>query len=1123
MGLREQLSLSQNGGVYYEGTRVTPTKDPVLFVGLGGTGIDGLLRIKNEVQTRMPLPKDNKGQILSTSPLNIGFMAIDTDKDTMNKSYGVAGFDKTGDEFIGISVAGLPQVIGSVVEKHLDEEEWKWFDRDVTANGGLDGANGMRQIGRFMLFHNINYVYEKFTRAIKKVLVAAAPNNSLKIFVMTGIGGGTGSGTFLDVAYILRKIALENTPNAQVHGYIFTPDLNKGNGGDPLSMYRNGFASLKELDYWMSASEHGKHFIQRYNNNIVVNSKDKPFDFCHLITARDAAHNIVNYGEAMNAVGGNLFTYIVSEESVSGDGNTSLKAMYDNIAGHIASANKPYPANYNYLSIGSDKIEIPYTEITTLVAAKVFAMLEPVFNKEPERGPFQDDLRHLELTPDHLWGYIHKDISMDPIQGVNFKYGDIWPSNAPYAKAEQWLQHHALMKMRENGSNLASVYEGKLRDYITAIMKDAGRGPCYAARMIQSNTSFCLVNTLEGFRKDCAERRATAAGKIDMLKNKMQQSFQAGSNAGVLGRSNAVKEYIEDLTQWLMTEYAYWAYDDLIAGLDKFIIRLKKYYDRIFKNLLDSLCVLPGIFSENVSKIHVDEEEARKDPGKAHKYLIRPVEFEQKNRETLNQAVPKAANAFLTVVAENLKTWVGISMDDIDEDLLEKTDIGGCIARFINDNFGETLEMNMEALLIGNAPAGSNSDEYLRATLDGLKVNAVPLFHMDVTHDGNIDKKSFSMISVPDNCAKIFSIANRSDKPAEDMAKKSAERSKLQWVKVMAGMPLYAFPEVSRMEEKYEYAMKTSRETRKGVHLRWEWREELPSPLPESTWPSDVVNESYKEFAKGYNGRIRKAFDRCVNAGIIKPTANKDAANLYIANEKILDNLELFGSIQEKKEKLELLRKALWSDESTAIKLNPFGKLKASDSDAERNEDLMTRVRENNLRFFDITKEIEKQVAILDKFEEISSNFENAEQYINAIFADLIYVQGFDYKFRRSALDYSPIKIFDKMTQTAYPDYEMYKSFCGILNGEIRENISAQFEKSRRELLTADGSFNTEKVAEKTELLTSTRARYVSALDQVKRRIEQTPIDQRGNLMDICEFYEKAIEIIDNNLRILNI
>ena len=100
MSLEDQLSLSKNGGVYYDGTRVNPTKDPILFVGLGGTGADALLRVKSEVQSRMHLPKGDDGRVLRTAPNNISFLAVDTDKDILNKTYGVASFDRNGDELL---------------------------------------------------------------------------------------------------------------------------------------------------------------------------------------------------------------------------------------------------------------------------------------------------------------------------------------------------------------------------------------------------------------------------------------------------------------------------------------------------------------------------------------------------------------------------------------------------------------------------------------------------------------------------------------------------------------------------------------------------------------------------------------------------------------------------------------------------------------------------------------------------------------------------------------------------------------------------------------------------------------------------------------------------------------
>lgn len=50
--LEQALSLGQNGGIYYAGARVAPEeKQAVLFVGLGGSGADALIRIKDQITT----------------------------------------------------------------------------------------------------------------------------------------------------------------------------------------------------------------------------------------------------------------------------------------------------------------------------------------------------------------------------------------------------------------------------------------------------------------------------------------------------------------------------------------------------------------------------------------------------------------------------------------------------------------------------------------------------------------------------------------------------------------------------------------------------------------------------------------------------------------------------------------------------------------------------------------------------------------------------------------------------------------------------------------------------------------------------------------------------------------
>lgn len=1115
MSLEDQLLLSKNGGVYYDGTRLDPMKDPILFVGLGGTGADALLRIKNEIQCRMRLPKGDDGRILRTAPDNIAFLELDTDEDVLKKTCGVASFDPNGDELVKITVDGLPHVIHTIVNKHINTPQWDWFDPDITASGGSDGAGGTRQVGRLMFCWNFQRVKAAFTRTINRIMMAAGKNQDLKIFVLTGIGGGTGSGTFLDVAFLLRY--LTGLPGedgglarkAQIIGYIFTPDLNKENGGDEALMYCNGFAALKELDYRMSIDEHQDPFVQTYMDGEVVRvPASRPFDHCHIITARDAAGKQITYQKAMDAVGSQLFAYITSEPALKAGDAPAFPSMYDNIRAYIASMPKSYPANYHYLSVGSDRLEIPYTEITTLVAARVFEKLEPVFRQVPNRETFNFDLNALQLTYDHLVSFIKRDIAPNPLDREEYSYRDIWPVSAPYNKVFQWLNGHAQQQLKKNRVNFTGAAEKLLRPYLERLMKSPQRGPCYAANLIYSNQGFCLIKTMEGFRDDCRDRESTAAGELPACRTAVSECYGAGKNAGIMSRGRRAQEYMAALKKCFETEFNLWWYHELGDALDDFVKRLNKYYARIFKRLYDSLSLLPGIFRENVNYIVSDEEEARLDPSAYGRYLIRPLEFEQEYRQTLDKKVNESARKFLEDLAVGYKRWVGISMDEIDSDVVSSTDICGAIGQFINDNFSTTLSMNMETLLLRKAPADVDTHDYYYSILKDLSDGAVPMYDTGVAY-ANLEVKFFSVVSIPDDCPNIYNEAqNRIVAP--DKTKSSSERSKIQWVKVQAGMPLFAFPGVTEMEKKYENAMKMSRESRRGVHLRWEWRDQLPSPLPEMTWNA-APDESAKQFSHTYNESVRIAFDKCAAAGIIVKDPSGEYAKLYVADPSDLEGIDLFGTVTEKVDQLKELRRSLWGDEKTAIKLEPYGGI-------HDGTPLLTRARENVLRFYGISSAIKVQAELYGKFDEMNARYTNVEQYVHALFAELIYDRGFNRLFRRGARDSRPVVLFDKMTQTIAPDYETFQAFGKILTDDVRKDIDVQFDEARKESLASDGGFNEEEVAKKTALMTGHKETFANALQKVRDRIRETPLREQEKLLQMEDFYLGAIEWIDQIL-----
>lgn len=54
----QQLDVSLGGGIVSEKIRVDTIDNPILIIGLGGTGIDALLRLKYQINRRFKLPQD---------------------------------------------------------------------------------------------------------------------------------------------------------------------------------------------------------------------------------------------------------------------------------------------------------------------------------------------------------------------------------------------------------------------------------------------------------------------------------------------------------------------------------------------------------------------------------------------------------------------------------------------------------------------------------------------------------------------------------------------------------------------------------------------------------------------------------------------------------------------------------------------------------------------------------------------------------------------------------------------------------------------------------------------------------------------------------------------------------
>jgi len=254
-----------------------------LYIGLGGTGMTALLHTK-----RMFI--DTYGEV----PPMIGFLGIDTDGGVYNREleskYGAVKIEPRDQMPIKVHDA---RPIYDVNQEHLT-----WVpQRNMRALSSMvNGAGQVRSNGRFALTVNYDKVAIKVRDQISQITNAIHidnPNYSLlsdapvEIHMVFSLAGGTGSGTFINMAYLLKK----ELPECKLIGYAVLPDV--FDAMSPATMPNvkaNGYGAIKDLDwfmhrtigqddFYMSYLRHDQKIDYRpFNSIVLVNNRNSNGD-----------------------------------------------------------------------------------------------------------------------------------------------------------------------------------------------------------------------------------------------------------------------------------------------------------------------------------------------------------------------------------------------------------------------------------------------------------------------------------------------------------------------------------------------------------------------------------------------------------------------------------------------------------------------------------------------------------------------------------------------------------------------------------------------------------------------------------------------------------------------------
>lgn len=220
-----------------------PNSPNHILIGLGGTGGKVIKAIRKRIYQEFPNDEER-------DKLSIGFLYVDSTREIMtpgDPSFRVMGKDAsfTESEFVDIKSVDLKQILDNVSNYPGLKTVVKNGASMKNTLGEVGKAAGQkRRAGRILFAANCNKYLSALKGQYDKVK-GITNQEDVNIHIFTGLAGGTGSGSIIDV--VAQTRAQESYKNANITVYAMVPELDIPAGCQAGRYHQNGYAALKEL------------------------------------------------------------------------------------------------------------------------------------------------------------------------------------------------------------------------------------------------------------------------------------------------------------------------------------------------------------------------------------------------------------------------------------------------------------------------------------------------------------------------------------------------------------------------------------------------------------------------------------------------------------------------------------------------------------------------------------------------------------------------------------------------------------------------------------------------------------------------------------------------------------
>ena len=1060
---------NQDGGIISTITQAPQSSEPVVIIGLGGTGVDALTRLKTKLQRQ--IEPDNKDDVKDKGEEpkygHIKFLGIDADRKWLENS------GLTQGETLNIQNYNYNVIFSADKLNALkNQKEMQWMSIDYMSNHlppNPDGAGAFRQFGRWLTIASANNIKMKLTQVITQAC-SGRNGGQLNVHIVSGISGGMGAGSFVDVCYIAREVIDGLGFNAaKVFGYFVLPDAIISKDaiiGAPIKTaanQKNGIASLLEIEHLMNLKDSDEWFEQDYGP-FKIRTQHKLVDMCHFVSATNMNGVPVpnGYEYALNVIGDYILAFVSKEQVASNATPITMTGNLANIEADLAGMNPEHGRGYsqNYHIIGSANAEIPTTQMATYLATELFKKLT-IRKKMPDNIQIEQEFAdYLKLSDSRFkqlenqiaqgagWTQITEQLVSQYFNQIKAHMNDdVLPAAMVNPTEASLRQRKGLLiqkreSMEKNVDSYvyqagASSIPGLALNKLIQIAEDPAKGPIYAYGMM-NKTGADIFHYLDGRLKYYASQKQNARDQEASFVNREPAAKRNLGNSNFFNKGNNIKEYASTLNSVYYWQSMAELFEEMEVLMADLITAFRAINNRYLKPLYEVTTELIETFDANSTYFQMGKGNQSQDGFTKQLVLFSNIQPEL-DSEIVKLDPTIETSGLLKILTTYPETWME----------REELKLKAKISEYVLQKFHPILSGSLESFLRKdlNMQAANNTtfaNAIQTSIIEPFVDTAAPIFWTNeplVTD--NTKTAHRSILTVP-SAANCVCLAANQHKGANNQieVRMSLINDRIYVLRTVSGVPMHGYQGLIQYLGSYENYSGL------GLHSyehNVNWRETLTFPYPYSYVPKYTKNAD----------KLLKLYADAEAKGIIY----FDGGNAYVKQfEEIgAELLNIDGLKANGKMDMEMANRRISVLEG--ILNSPVG---AVPINSKGNQPGNSLIKDNFLRFYGIQQDVKKEVEKYDSANKAIADIKAAmgdinrleslrKTFFDAVLVGLFEDDGFNMSYRYVQFGMEKIAMLcdNSMPYSGLSKY--YQAFTsvmaidGAVQADIIQNANTRF------------------------------------------------------------------------------